>query len=589
MLCRLITLLAMFAAVILSPRATAQTISNPAQLWWGYDPATEPLEIEVVKRWQEDGCAFETLRFIGEVANGVRTRVFAMQGAPMGKTRLPGILHIHGGGQTYSAEWVKFWTRRGYVCVSFDFCGPWQQRTEFTDWGPIAHANMAQAAGGLQVHPTPRESSWFHWAKAARRALTLLANHPSVDPQRLGIFGISVGGNLTSMVAGSDRRVKCAVAIYGSGYNYDRRKAALGFPEQTPDLALFQQTLSPEAHAPYVTCPFLHLDATNDFHAWLDYSDELLGAMKGETRQAFTPHYNHHTEPEQGADLALWMDRYLRQGKPFPASPRVAVRLNGQGIPIGRLTVKEATQVRRVDFYYALGDRIPPARFWRAVVAERRGNEWRALLPVMDTWSDLHFFANVLYNSGALLSSNLEHVIPAHIGPAEASLEWKATLDQWSDHLKHWYFTAGYTDPNISKPYLRIEDGGPADQYLTLVPDLFGDPMQFSISSHIVGDPQFEGRPGMALAFDTKGAYVEGLTVSAVQDDWGPRARIFSATVDPSQLGKDWRSVKLPISKFVDSEGHSLTAWRGVNKLEIKGKAGKSGPPCFARFQWVVE
>src|SRR5205085_1479776 len=131
-----------------------------------------PLDIEILKTWQEDGCAFEKLRFTGEAENGGRTRVLAIQGAPIDGKRLPGILHIHGGGQTLSPQWVTFWAKRGYVCVSFDFCGKWESRTEYTDWGPIPQGNMALANGGLQVHPTPRESSWYHWAVAARRALT---------------------------------------------------------------------------------------------------------------------------------------------------------------------------------------------------------------------------------------------------------------------------------------------------------------------------------------------------------------------------------------------------------------------------------
>jgi len=120
--------------------------------------------------------------------------VFAIQGAPTAGKHLPGILHLHGGGQTASLAWVQFWAKRGYVCVTFDFCGPWDSRTEVTDWGPLSQANMAQAAGGLQVHPTPRESSWYHWTVAARRALTLLSQHPAVAPDRIGIFGVSVGG-----------------------------------------------------------------------------------------------------------------------------------------------------------------------------------------------------------------------------------------------------------------------------------------------------------------------------------------------------------------------------------------------------------
>src|SRR5438132_13645309 len=106
----------------------------------------------------------------------------------------------------------------------------------------------------------------------------------------------------------------------------------------------------------------------------------------------------------------------------------------------------------------------------------------------MDTWEDVYPFTNVVYNSGVFLTSNLGHGIPGQIGKAKATLAWSPALEQGRDGLENWYYTAGYTDPNITKTYLRIGDGGPSGHYLTLNPDLFGDPMDFTVSSHIVGD-----------------------------------------------------------------------------------------------------
>src|SRR4051812_7923899 len=156
--------------------------ATPLEVWDAYDPNALSLDVESLKSWTEGEAHYEKLRFTSEVADGVKVRVFALRGAPaIGERPLPGILHIHGGGQTASLDWVRFWCKRGYVAVSYDFCGPWADRREVTDWGPLAHCNMAQAHGGYQVDPTPRSSSWYHWTMAARRALSLLAEHPQVD------------------------------------------------------------------------------------------------------------------------------------------------------------------------------------------------------------------------------------------------------------------------------------------------------------------------------------------------------------------------------------------------------------------------
>jgi dienelactone hydrolase len=566
---------------------TPAAFISARDLWKGYDPEALPLEVESLQSWEEEGCTYEKLRFTGEIAEGVKIRVFAIQGAPTGGKKRPGLLHIHGGGQTASLAWVKFWAKRGYVCVTFDFCGLWEKRTEVTDWGPLKQANMATANGGLQIRPTPRESSWYHWTVAARRALTLLAKHPTVDPERLGIFGISVGGNLTWMVAGSDRRVKVAVPIYGSGYNYEDRKTRWGFAPLSDDLALFKRTLSPEAHAPLVRCPVLHLDATNDFHAWMDYSYEILEAARGPVRQSFTPRYNHHIAPEQASNLERWMDWHLRDGKPFPATPRLTIALNAENIPRAQVAVKEGREVQQVEIYYALGDKIPPARYWRSAPVPQNAGRWEAVLPIMDAGDSLTVFANVRYRSGVCLSSNLTHAIPARIGPAKATLLWSPTLEHGRDGLENWVYTAAYTDPNISASYLRTQADGQYGPCLTLNTDLFGNPMTFNISTHLLGDPQFQGRERSALAFRVKGGFTEeGLTVSVIENDWGPRSKTYSARIEKTALDSGWQEIVLPPSRFVSADGKTLTDWKGVDRLEIRGAASKQEPPCFARFRW---
>ena len=241
-------------ALALCPSAAfgqpALVFDTPEKLWRDFNPESPDLDIDSLKKWNEGGIAYEKLRFTSEREAGGKVRVFAIRGAPLEGSRLPGILHIHGGGQTASLDWVRYWAKRGYVCVTFDYTGPWAGRKEFTDWGPIKQGNLTDAQGGMMFRPTARASSFFHWALAARRALTLLSYHPKVDRDRLGIFGVSVGGTLSWLVAGTDQRVKTSVPIYGCGYNYDRKKTAWGFPEPNPALALFNRVLAPRLMPP---------------------------------------------------------------------------------------------------------------------------------------------------------------------------------------------------------------------------------------------------------------------------------------------------------------------------------------------------
>src|SRR5438270_13201300 len=58
----------------------------------------------------------------------------------------------------------------------------------------------------------------YHAVAAVIRGCSLLAARTEVDPNRIGITGISWGGYLTCIVAGLDDRLKVAVPVYGCGF-----------------------------------------------------------------------------------------------------------------------------------------------------------------------------------------------------------------------------------------------------------------------------------------------------------------------------------------------------------------------------------
>jgi hypothetical protein len=559
----------------------------PEDVWRGFDPKALPLEVKVIRSWQENKLSLDKLFFTGEVIGKKKVRVFALRGAPVHGKNLPGVLHIHGGGQTASLEWVKFWGARGYACVSFDFCGAWEKRVEYTDWGPFPRGNMAKAGGGFPADPDPRSASWYHWALVSRRALTLLADHPAVNPERLGVFGVSVGGTLCWVVAGADPRVKTAVPIYGCGYNVDRRRSG---GVLTPETALYKRVLSPEAHAPYIKCPVLFLSATNDFHGPMDNAYEALAAAPALTRQAFTARTNHHVAAEQGADLPLWMDWHLKGGKPWPKSPRLRLGVNASGVPEARLRVDRPAEVGKVQVLYTLGTRLPQARFWRSAAAVKDHGRWTAPLPVADVWDDLAAYATVTYRSGVCLSSNLVKALPGQLGKARATLAWTAEIDDGSSGGENWFYVSGHTDPTISMQYIRSFPGPGKTTAFGPNPAIFVPQMNYAIASHLLADPAHTGREGMRLAFTCRGGFgAGGLDVVLTERDWAPESVRYTANIPQKELLGGWHTFELPLGRFMASRGRSPAQWSVIEKIELRGTTGKGGPIRFTQFRWVPE
>lgn len=576
-------------AILAGTAATAwaqdeQPFESVEDLWRDFDPEALPLDVEVIDSWEEGDLVFQSLRFTGEVIDGTPVRVYAIQGAPRDGTNLAGILHVHGGGQTASLDWVRFWAARGYVCVTFDFCGDWEQRAEFTDWGPLVHGNMAHAAGGFQLRPSVQDSSWYHWTLVSRRALTLLAQHPQVDPKRLGVFGISVGGTLTWIIAGLDSRVRAAAPIYGCGYNYDRRNARWDLLVANDDYNLFQRFLAPEAYAPYVKCPVLFLNATNDFHGLMDRSFETLAATDGPTWQAYSPRADHHIAPREGRALPLWMDWQLRDGPAFPQSPELSLAIGDNGVLFASVVCGDADRVSEVEVYYALGDDPPQARYWRTVPADVTNGTAEAALPVMDIWEDLRAFANVTYDGGLCLSTTLQHAIPAQLGRARATLDWQAV---WEDGASGWMFLGAYTDPNIDWTHLAQGVDDEIGPFVGFNLERLGDPVPVQLYTHILGAPQFQGRPGDSLAFLACGEYSdEGLRLTVIENDRTLHAKSYTTVVPAGEIGPEWSEVIVSLSQFVDADGHGPASWSAIDKLEVHGSVARDNPPRFAQWRW---
>ena len=582
-------------------------LDTPDKVWRDFRPDAPDLEIEKIRSWHEDQADFETLRFTAERESGGRVSVFAIRGAPSNGSRLPGILHIHGGGQTASHDWVRFWTSRGYVCVSYDFTGPWAERKEFTDWGPIKQANLAQANGGLQLRPTPRASSWYHWAVVARRALTLLSYHPKVDRDRLGIFGVSIGGTLCWLVAATDDRVKTTAAIYGCGYNFDGRKAVWGFPDPEPGVLLFNRVLAPEAYAAAIRRPLLLLDATNDFHGWMDNACEILSQVQAPSRLAFTPRYNHHIDGAQGRNLPAWMDWQLRGGRPFPAVPKLELRVGHDGDPLAYVQPADESQVTDVEVFYTLGEKPPPNRFWRRAETLKSKRSWQARLPVMKTGDPLRAFANVSYGSGVCLSTNLTRSIPDRLGATRASLAWSASpAPEPTVPGAPFVFATANTDPNVSPAYFLKSDDPSRPEAICINPAVFGKRINLAIVSHYIGDPAYTGHEGDLLTFEYQGEFLRdtqskadgspsandpggpGFTILVIAHDWTPRAQNYMARVSTTGPATAWRQVSLSARHFVAADGKPLPSWRDLDKIEIRGIGSKQNPPRFARFRWAA-
>ena len=185
----------------------------------GPEPDAVPLNLETLESEACDGYRRDKVVFDTEdtmsvpayllVPDGRQDRrpgpaVLACHGHGPGKSQVVGLEHTDMPNADYALQLV----RRGYVVLAPDL----RCFGERLDWNPEDHyacdTNLVHAA----------MAGWNPLAQNVwdlRRSLDVLEQHPLVDPERLGMVGISYGGTVTLFTAAVDSRVAASVV---SGY-----------------------------------------------------------------------------------------------------------------------------------------------------------------------------------------------------------------------------------------------------------------------------------------------------------------------------------------------------------------------------------
>lgn len=341
------------SAVVL-PRWDMDTLAKAPKVY----PADAPLAKDVVSVFYE-----------GLPWRKRATRVFAYYGLPKVAPgmKVPGMVLVHGGGGSAFDAWVRLWNSRGYAAIAMDTCGcvpigsygKWQRH----------NAGGPPGWGGFDQVDEPAEDHWtYHAVADVILAHSLLRSLPGVDPERIGVTGISWGGYLTCIVAGVDSRFRLAVPVYGCGFLGDnsvwlpefqkmgREKAARWLGRWDPSVWLRQSKM-----------PMLWVTGTNDFAYPLDSLQKSYRLAQGPHTLSIRPRMPHgHGGPgENPAEILALAESQLNGGQPL-------AKIHGQGRDGDRVWIvfEAASPIQRAELNYTCQTGQWQTRQWETTAAE---------------------------------------------------------------------------------------------------------------------------------------------------------------------------------------------------------------------------
>lgn len=393
-----------FAEDCLPPLKDGKAPENLKELWAGFDPQKEPLDTEIIKEWEQDGVVCQVVRFRIGTFKDEKSTMLGIYGFGKDGKNLPGLVQMHGGGQNANLNAVTTNAKRGYACISINWGAnpisiPGGYDGPNTDWGKIDATQNGHNSHYGSIEPdsltvdsvkSGRNNNWFLLTLAARRALTFLERQPEVDGSKLGVYGHSMGGNLSLYTPAVDDRVKAAAPSCGGGTNDGSDNIA-----RTP--------FSNAAYASQLKCPVIFLNPANDHHGSIEGIERTVKLMPAkEYRYTRASQIGHRDTAEHLVCGPLWFDQWLKGTFSFPKTPDVKLNLNtSNGIPLLEINLDESRPVDSVDIYYTqYGEdknkgQGPPC--WRYVQPTRNSKIWTAKLPLFTVDKPLWVYANVSY------------------------------------------------------------------------------------------------------------------------------------------------------------------------------------------------
>ena len=587
------------------------------ELWAGYDPRTEPLDVEQLHEWEEENVVLRVLRYRIGIFKGQKAMMAAVYGFPKGAVKLPGLLQIHGGGQYADSRAVLTNAKRGYATISISWAGRissphyrvsprevklfWENNTDdplykiTTDWGALdayhapsrngknAFVSIPEAADWtLDPVPSPRNNSWFLCTLGARRALTFLENQPEVDPNKLGVYGHSMGGKLTVLTAGSDSRVKAAAPSCG------------GISDRYNKNPLHRHTVGDSPALQHISCPTVFLSPANDFHGHINnLTDAVRELGANPWRVVCSPHLNHRDLPEAEVATQLWFDQYLKGSFTWPETPKAGVQLQtNSGIPQVSVAPDQSRPVLAVDVYYTQqgysdGDRSRHFnrmnRFWHHSTVNRVGKNWIANLPLFSNDLPLWIYANVTYGLDQPISG-----AGYYYGDYTAKTFTVSSLIQLfsTEQLKE----AGVKPGLGPTPLIESFAGDWKKQWYS------HSSTGWEYRTHKVYHPIWAAPPKAKLTFEVRSGLPNKFSLGL--DDFAAEISLVG--------GSRWESFTLAPSDFKDAAENQLKNWEGLKELRLLpaehlrqdvegerisrlvGGNWKGALPQFRNFSWIV-
>ena len=473
--------------VIVLVCACAECRAGEANCFTPFLTDDPPKIVETISKGIEEGVEVTRLKFLSRVVpeSGQQVVIYAVMARPTTRGPHAGLLVCHGGGgyADMVAPAVIGWAKRGFVAICQDQPGICN-RSKSRSNGPC----LEPGAGPFRIIDKPSDSALFDGVAAALNSLALLRSQPDVDKTRVGVFGGSWGGYMTTMVTGlAGRRVHAAFSVYGCGY-YDVGSSWIHTLESLgPDARqIWLDNLDAGRRAENLSAAYFVPSPANDWYFWPSAVIRTLAGMPGEKNYCFMPNDSHSLSQPGGMSgpppvnhrhnrtymEIVWLEYHLLgKGEPFPRAEDAGnPKLAGNAIRVA-FDVQGPEPITKATVWYAAGELPWRLKWWASVparTADEHAGRYTAMVPVAEPDQPLDWFGLVTDRRNVSVSTLVRTLDPRSLGVKLEGNPVVKFTQNFEDRAEHRRWRRKYADRSPGRHQICTQAARTGDYGLKL-------------------------------------------------------------------------------------------------------------------------